>query len=298
MSKAVVCSQAFCGIDVSAATLAVALERGEGARLEQCAFANSAAGYRRLIGWLRQRGNSVRVSLALETVEGIEVAVLNPKTVHRFAQTLPRSKTDQADARALAEYSLRNAVPPLGAPPARRRAGQGSHPAEQSAARRPELGDGAALCAPGSRPISLAGLHQRIARLRNHARAIVRQDAELLRKFQQLLAIPGIGETSAVQLLSELAGLDPAHRLSGTSLHLPSRISRHLRRALYMPALVGVRWDLISRPSIRLSRLATKPNSWPSWPSHANCSMPSSDSSRQNTPYDGATLFPQLLTTP
>ena len=107
MSKAVVCSQAFCGIDVSAATLAVALERGEGARLEQCAFANSAAGYRRLIGWLRQRGNSVRVSLALETVEGIEVAVLNPKTVHRFAQTLRRSKTDQADARALAEYSLR-----------------------------------------------------------------------------------------------------------------------------------------------------------------------------------------------
>ena len=135
------------------------------------------------------------------------------------------------------------------------------------------------------------------AEVARRGRAIVRQDAELLRKFQQLLAIPGIGETSAVQLLSELAGLDPAHRLSGTSLHLPSRISRHLRRALYMPALVGVRWDLISRPSIRLSRLATKPNSWPSWPSHANCSMPSSDSSRQNTPYDGATLFPQLLTT-
>jgi transposase len=43
------------------------------------------------------------------------------------------------------------------------------------------------------------------------------------------------------------SGLDPAHQLSGSSVHKTSRISRHgnrhLRRALYMPALVGVRFD-------------------------------------------------------
>ena len=91
---------------------------------------------------------------------------------------------------------------------------------------------------------------------------MVRQDAELARRLEQLTSIPGIAETSAVQLLSELAGLgpemtvrqwvahsglDPAHQLSGSSVHKPSRISRHgnrhLRRALYMPALVGVRFD-------------------------------------------------------
>jgi len=34
---------------------------------------------------------SLDVALALDTAEGIEVAVLNPKTVNRFAQTLRRS---------------------------------------------------------------------------------------------------------------------------------------------------------------------------------------------------------------
>jgi transposase len=41
------------------------------------------------------------------------------------------------------------------------------------------------------------------------------------------------------------SGLDPVHQVSGTSLHKPSHISRagnrHLRRALYMPALSAVR---------------------------------------------------------
>ncbi len=39
--------------------------------------------------------------------DNIKVAVLNPKIANRFAQTLCRSKTDAADAVALAEYSRR-----------------------------------------------------------------------------------------------------------------------------------------------------------------------------------------------
>jgi transposase len=43
------------------------------------------------------------------------------------------------------------------------------------------------------------------------------------------------------------SGLDPAHEISGSSLRKASRISRagnrHLRRALYMPALVASRCD-------------------------------------------------------
>jgi hypothetical protein len=42
-------------------------------------------------------------------------------------------------------------------------------------------------------------------------------------------------------------GLDPAHEISGSSVRNASRISRarnrHLRRALYMPALVASRCD-------------------------------------------------------
>ena len=71
--------------------------------------------------------------------------------------------------------------------------------------------------------------------------------------------MPGIATHTAVQLLPELlvlpadmtvrqwvahAGLDPRACQSGTSVHKPARISKvgnaHIRRTLYMPALVAV----------------------------------------------------------
>ena len=109
----------FSGIDVSAATLAVAVQQEGRVGLRQKEFANSAAGHKGLIAWLLQCGGQVRVSLeatgtysldiaiALDAAGGVEVAVLNPKTVNQFARTLRRSKTDAADAVALAEYSRR-----------------------------------------------------------------------------------------------------------------------------------------------------------------------------------------------
>ena len=120
-------STVFCGIDVSAATLAVALHQ-EDQRFEQRVFSNNASGHKALITWLHKRKARVRVSLeatgiysldlamALDRADGIEVAVLNPKLVHRFAQTLRRSKTDSADAQTLAEYSRRMPFTPWCAP--------------------------------------------------------------------------------------------------------------------------------------------------------------------------------------
>jgi len=106
---------------------------------------------------------------------------------------------------------------------------------------------------------SLASIHKRIQRLRREAMVLVRQKDGLQQQFNLLTGIPGIAQVTALQLLSELAtlpagmtvrqwvahsGLDPAHQMSGSSGHRPSRISRHgnchLRHALYMPALVGV----------------------------------------------------------
>jgi transposase len=121
MSKASVSSQAtaFSGMDVSAKTLAVAVQQEGREGFQRREYANSAAGHTQMIAWLLRCGTKVRVSLeatgvysldvalALDAAEGIEVAVLNPKTVNRFAETLRRSKTDKADAVALAQYSLR-----------------------------------------------------------------------------------------------------------------------------------------------------------------------------------------------
>src|ERR1035441_5859559 len=108
----------FCGIDVSAASLSVALIEPSGG-LTQREFANCASGHRALLAWLAQCSDRVRVSLeatgiysldlalALDASGTVELAVLNPKLVNRFAQTLRRSKTDAADAVVLAEYSQR-----------------------------------------------------------------------------------------------------------------------------------------------------------------------------------------------
>jgi transposase len=113
--------------------------------------------------------------------------------------------------------------------------------------------------------------------------ALVRQDDLLRKRFELLVSIPGIAQVSAMQLLAELStlpsdltvrewvahsGLDPAHEISGSSVRKASRISRagnrHLRRALYMPALVASRCDphanaffesLLARKKARLQAL-------------------------------------------
>jgi transposase len=78
-------------------------------------FRNTAIGHQALIAWLGRRGPGARVSLestgiysmdlalAPDGAAGIEVAVLNLRAVNRFAQILRHSKTDSADAVALAE---------------------------------------------------------------------------------------------------------------------------------------------------------------------------------------------------
>jgi transposase len=119
-----------------------------------------------------------------------------------------------------------------------------------------------------------------------------------------------------VQLLSELAALDPemtarqwvascgldaAHRVSGSSVNLPPRISRHgnrhLRKSLYMPALVGVRRD----PHFRAFYLELKGRG--KAPLQALMAVARKllhaifGIFKTGTPYDGAKLFPQLIPT-
>lgn len=108
----------YCGIDVSAKSLTVAIQRVH-QPVEQRNFPNTSVGHKALIVWLQKVKSPVRVSLeatgiysldlafALDAAQGIEVAVLNPKVANRFAQTIRRSKTDAADAEVVAEYARR-----------------------------------------------------------------------------------------------------------------------------------------------------------------------------------------------
>jgi transposase len=323
MSKAAVGSQArvFAGVDVSAKTLAVAVQREGREGFEQREFGNSKVGRKQLIGWLLKCGTVARVALeatgiysldvalALEETAGIEVAVLNPKTAHRFAQTLCRSKTDKTDAVALSEYSLRMRFvawrrPSESALELRQisryiAALAQEHTRSHNRLHAAEASGTTPRCVRDDLKRSMADLKKRMAVLLGKARAVVRQDADLARKFEQLVAIPGIAEKSAVQLLGELAGLDPVHQQSGSSVHKPSRISRHgnrhLRRALYMPALVGARFDphmkafytmLQARHKTKLQALMAVARKL----LHAIFGI-----FKTNTPYDGRKLFPELI---
>lgn len=324
----------FCGVDVSAATLAVAVQQAD-QPFEQREFDNHATGHQALIAWLGKRAATARVSLeatgiysmdlalALHAADGIEVAVLNPKAVHRFAQTLRRSKTDKADAVALAEYSRRMPFTPWRAPSRSQLQLRALSRHIDGLTAEHTRGRNRLHAAQGSTAIprliaqdlkrSLASLHKRILRLRREALALLRTDELLHLRFRLLTGIPGIAEVSALQLLGELAllspemsvrqwvahsGLDPAHQISGTSLHKPSRISRagnrHLRRVLYMPALVAIQHDphmkaffqtLVARHKAKMQALIAVARKL----LHAIYGI-----LKTNTPYNGAKLFPHL----
>jgi transposase len=338
MSKPIQAIQAlaFCGIDVSAATLAVAVQQQD-QRFEERIFDNTASGHKALIRWLHKLKVHVRVSLeatgiysldlalALDGADGIEVAVLNPKLIHRFAQTLRRSKTDSADAQVLAEYSMRMPFTPWSAPGLsglqlrsvsrhiqslvveHARECNRLHAAEKSAS--------TPRCVVEDLKRSMASLKRRLARLRSAALELVLSDELLQKRFELLIGIPGIATISALELLGELAplssqmsarqwvahsGLDPSHRESGTSVHKPSRISRagnrHLRRALYMPALVAVRHDphlkafyesLLGRHKAKMQALIAVARKL----LHAIYGI-----FKSRIPYDGKKLFPQQAT--
>ena len=325
-----------CGIDVSAAELVVACSAGE--QLQQKTFPNKPAGHQALVQWLQKQPGAVRVCLEATGIysldaaialhaAGIAVAVLNPRTVARFAETLRRSKTDAAEAQVLAEYASRMPFQAWQPPSAkalelrailRYRGALSKHHVMQQ--NRLSAASGSATvpaCVRRELQRSLRHTQASMQRLQQAARRLVEEDQQLRDRFQLLLTIPGVAERSALQLLAELcllppdldvrqwvahSGLDPRHHCSGSSVQKPSHISRagnpHLRRALYMPALVAVQHDrhlrgfyeqLQQRHKTKLQALMAVARKI----LHAIFGM-----FRHATPFDGARLFPALLPTP
>jgi len=110
--------------------------------------------------------------------------------------------------------------------------------------------------------VNIHHLERRIARIQDSGLQLVRGVPTLATKLAHLVSTKGIAEASAMRLLAELlvlpddlaapqwvaqAGLDPRPYESGSSVNRPRRISkvgnRHLRAALYMPALVAIQHE-------------------------------------------------------
>lgn len=210
------------------------------------------------------------LALALRRA-GLEVMVVNPSAVRHFAQALmQRSKNDRLDAWMLLEFAARmpfQVWQPPAAPALQLHAIARRLEAltEMQTAEKSRL---SALEATETTPPvlrrdlqrSLRSQSRALARLSGEAYKIIQRDPDLKFRFELLVSLRrSIAATSAVQILAELAvlspdldvrqwvayaGLDPRECTSGSSVHKKARISKagnaHLRRALFMPALVAI----------------------------------------------------------
>jgi len=214
------------------------------------------------------------LDLAIALVEaGLPVMVANPRQVKAFIQArLRNSQDDPIDAHELAQFGLRMDFRPWQAPDpshyALHRIARSLHGyVEQATAAKNRLH--AAHAVAQTPKLLLKVIKEEIAfldrietRLRTEALKIIDHNAKLKRHFDLLISVPGIGQTSAVQLLGELcvlasdlsakawvklAGLDPTRKQSGTSVlgkaHISRRGNAKLRGALFMPAMSARRHD-------------------------------------------------------
>ncbi len=247
-----------CGIEVSSQTLVVD-RAGQAPRQ----FANTPAGHRSLITWLRRRRVAMRVCLEATGLYGLDLAlalhaaaiplmVANPRAVRNFARAMmQRSKTDQLDAAVLREYAARMPFNPW-QPPSPRALQLMAVAHRMQALTQMITAEKNRLHAISlSRVLpdlvrrdvvrSIQTMERALDRLLRAALEFLLADPELARRNALLVSIPGIGATSALYLLAELqrlgpdanvrqwvayAGLDPRQHTSGTSVAKKSTVSK------------------------------------------------------------------------
>lgn len=266
------------GIDIAKLKFNACLISTTG-KLKHKLFPNTEAGFEQLREWLAKQGVE-RVHACLEATGAYGdalalflhearhvVSVVNPAATKAFAASrLSRTKTDRVDAELIARFCLAQEPPawmPL--PPEVREL--------QALVRRLESLTEMRV-AEANRLASIitvqlvrqsveehrAYLNEQLKRTEKLIREHINNHPTLKRQSELLDSIPGIAETTAALLLSEItditqyrsarqvaayAGLVPRERQSGTSLRGRTRLSKignaRLRRALYFPAITALR---------------------------------------------------------
>jgi len=273
----------FLGIDISKATFHACLliDQGEAKRV----FPNSPKGFEQLAAWLKNR-RAVDIHVCMEAtgpyweplamhLYGLEyrVSVINPARIKAFAQSeLLRTKTDAVDAALIARFCKSQSPEPWVPPPPEIRVLQAlmRHYEHLKTTRVQQSvyaqSSEASPVIKASIQEVIATLDEQIAQIERQIRQHFNDHPDLRRKRDLLTSIPGIGETTAGSILSEIAhidrfesakavaayaGLSPRDRRSGTSIHGRPRLCKtgnsRVRKALYMPAIVALRFNPVLR---------------------------------------------------
>jgi transposase len=216
---------------------------------------------------------SLDLALALHRAKRVEVMVANPRAIGQFAGAyMRRSKTDSLDANIIVEFAMRMDFEPWNPPEAhsfdlraisRRIEGITKMATQEknrlhAATSFDEMSD----IVRNDIEVNIRHLERRIERMREQARELIAEHPDLERAFLHITSVKGIAEAAGIQILAELsvlpvdmdvrqwvahAGLDPRVFQSGTSVNKAARISRqgnvHIRRALFMPALVAAQYE-------------------------------------------------------
>ena len=266
------------GIDIAKLKFNVCLIRTSG-KLKHKIFPNHKAGFEQLLAWLSKQ-NVERVQACLEATgtyseplalylheAGHVVSLINPAAIKAFAGSrLSRTKTDRVDAELIARFCLAQEPPqwtPLAVEVRELQAlvRRLESLIEMRVMEENRLSSGGVVdTVRRSLEEHLAYLSQEIKRTEELIRKHINSHPGLKQQTQLLDSIPGIAETTAALLLSEItdikqyrsarqvaayAGLVPRERQSGTSVRGRTRLSKignaRLRRALYFPAITALR---------------------------------------------------------
>lgn len=260
-SRAQAAQRTEVGIDVSQDELDVSAHSA--GAVHTARFANTAAGHRQLLKWLRRYRGLVTIALEATGLYSLDVAlalhgaghavmVVNPRAARDFARALlQRTTTDPIAAATLREFAARMPFVPWQppAPEIRELRAVARRIAALVAERAAEKNRLHALSAtqdtPGVVRRDVAGniraLTRRVTQLLRASRTLIGATPALQRPYEQLRSIKGIGPASAVAVLGEVlalpadmtakqwvahAGLDPRWQKSGTSVQTKVRISK------------------------------------------------------------------------
>lgn len=281
------------GLDVAKASVQAELRIKE--RKVRLGFANNAKGFEKLARVLEQQ-DAPKLWAGLEATgpysqglalwlhaQGHRVSLLNPRRVKQYAQSAgQRNKTDQLDAALIADF-ICAMKPACWQPPTvevaqlqalvRRR----EELCVMLQAEKNRLEGVAANVRPSLQRI-IATLSAEKKRLEKLISQQIHSYPQLLRDHQLLCTIKGIGSLTAAILLAEMArpgqvqrarqaaahaGLAPRREQSGSSVRrnrgLGTEGNRYLRKALYMPALVAIKYNAPLRHFASRLRSAGKP---------------------------------------
>lgn len=284
------------GLDISKETIDACLvdERGEHAKK----VSNNSKGFAQLKRWVQNR-KAKDVHVCMEATgtyyegvaeafadDGYLVSVVNPRQIKAFSDALLlRAKTDKVDASTIARYCS-SQQPPAWVPPTlqqRKLRGLVRYCGKLKDTRASYLvqRETPNLVREVERSMDevIASLEEQIEKLESEIDDEIDNDPDLRRRRDLLCSVQGIAKVTAATILVEapqleefssagavaaFAGLSSRMRTSGTSVRGRGAICKtgnaRLRKALWWPAIVGIRHNPRLRELSQRLRALGKPN--------------------------------------